>query len=573
MKKKVMILLSALLSMSLVTVGCSKQGGSATTNKPIQKQDLKKNVTEVIKATNPEKLPEQAKNRKDTLIVGTTAPEGKFNPIYASSVYDGYVNSLVFSALISADAQGNPIPDVAEKWEISPDGKTYTFYLKKGVKFSDGKELTAKDVAFTYTALCDPKYDGPRQDAVDALLGYEEYNKGNAKEVSGIKVIDDYTISFTLKKVKASAIWNFSYGILSKDYYGFEKGGFQKIKDLFGKPMGSGPYIFKQYKAGQEVDFERNPNYFKGEPKIPYVIMKATNSQTNIQELISGGIDADTVAANPENAQMIKSAGFLTQQLYPRNGYYYLGLNLRNDMFKDKRVRQALMYGLNRQGFNDAFYKGYGTNCNAPISPVSWAYTDELNKYEYNPEKAKKLLDEAGWKLGNDGYRYKDGKKFTIHWSTSTGSKYADTLIPIVKENWKDLGIEVIPEAMEFSTLASKVYDKLDFEMYNMGWSLSIDPDPSGIFDVSQIKPGGNNSVGWNNPEAQKLIEEGLATTDQAKRKEIYKKWLQIANDDLPYLFLSQYKDMFVVSSRVKNMNVTPYQDWTKNIYKVELAN
>ena len=159
MKGKVLGILSLAMSMTLLLSACGSSG-SVGANK-----DLK--ASEVLAAANPEKVPTAAKNRKDTIIIGFAAPEGKFNPIYTSSVDDSYVVGLVFEGLMSNDVQGNPIGKIAKKWEISKDNKTYTFHLNKGIKFSNGEELTAKDVEFTYTAMCDPKYDGSRSDAVE----------------------------------------------------------------------------------------------------------------------------------------------------------------------------------------------------------------------------------------------------------------------------------------------------------------------------------------------------------------------------------------------------------------------
>ncbi len=564
MKNKVVGFLCLAMSMTLLFSACGKSsiGGAG--------KDLK--ASEVLAAANPEKLPNTSKNRKDTLIIGFAAPEGKFNPIYSSSVDDTYVEKLIFDSLLINDEQGNPVKKVAEKWEISKDNKTYTFHLNKGIKFSNGEELTARDVEFTYTALCDPKYDGSRSDSVDKLLGYTEYNKGDAKTVEGIKVIDDYTISFTETEVKAPAlISDFTFGIMCKSYYNFQKGDTKKLKDLFLKPMGCGPYLFKEYKAGQEADFEKNPNYWDGEAKINKVILKVTTAQTNIQGLSAGEVDIDRIPAAPENIQMLKSAGFIQMQLYPENGYGYIGLNLKNEKFKDVKVRQALTYGLNRKGFIDARYKGYADVCNVPISKVSWAYTDDLNKYEYNPEKANQLLEEAGWLKKDDGFRYKDGKKFEIHWMTYQGSKYVEMLIPIVKENWKAIGIDVIPELMEFNTLCTKTFDEQKFEMYNMSWSLSIDPDPSGIFSSKQAELGGYNCGSWINPESDKLMNEALKTTDMKERKKLYAEWLKIVNEELPYIFMDQSKEMWAVSSRVKGISLSPYIKFYDQIAKAEL--
>jgi peptide/nickel transport system substrate-binding protein len=564
LKKKIAGFLSLAMSMTLLFSGCGEGGiGGAS-------KDLK--ASEVLVATNPEKLPATAANRKDTIIIGFGAPEGKFNPIYSSSVDDSYVTDLVFDGLMTNDVQGNPVGKVAKKWEISEDNKTYTFTLNKGIKFSNGEELTAKDVEFTFTAICDPKYDGARVDAVDKLVGYKEYHEGDAKTVQGIKVIDDYTISFTITDVKAPAlISDYGYGIMCKSYYGFEKGGIDKLKDLFLKPIGAGPYLFKGYKAGQEASFEKNPDYWKGAAKINKVILRVTNAQTNIQALSAGEVDIDRIPAAPENIQMLQTAGFIDMQLYPDNGYGYIGLNLKDEKLKDVKVRQALTYGLNRKGFIDARYKGYAEICNAPVSQVSWAYTEDITKYDYNPEKANQLLEEAGWVKKDDGFRYKDGKKFEIHWMTYQGSKYVEMLIPIVKENWKAIGIDVIPELMEFNTLCTKVYDEQKFEMYNMSWQLSIDPDPSGIFSAKQAELGGYNPGSWINAESEKLMADALKITDQKERKKLYQAWLKIFTEEVPYVLLDQSKQMWAVSSRVKGISFSPYINFNYQIAEAEL--
>ena len=205
------------------------------------------------------------------------------------------------------------------------------------------------------------------------------------------------------------------------------------------------------------------------------------------------------------------------------------------------------------------------------MSQASWAYTDDINKYEYNPEKANQLLEEAGWIKKDDGFRYKDGKKFEIHFMTYKGSKYVEMLIPIVKENWKSIGIDVIPKLMEFNTLCTKVYDEQKFEMYNMSWSLSIDPDPSGIFSAKQAELGGYNSGSWINAESEKLMANALNTTNMKKRKKLYKSWLKLFAQEVPYVLLDQSKTIWAVSSRVKGISFSPYIDFTYQIAEAEL--
>lgn len=577
MKRKLVILLTAGLAASMLFVACgggannATEGNSNGSESGGTTKDLSK--PERIEASNPSALPDAAKNRTDTLIVGTTDPKGEFVPIYSSTLYDSWVNNLIFDGLISNNEKGEPVPNVAESYEVSEDGKTYTFKLNKGIKFTNGQELTAKDVAFTFTSICDPGYDGPRMDAVNNLVGYEEYNKGDAKSVEGIKIIDDYTISFTNKNVDAAGIWNFSYGIMPESVYGFEKGNFQAVKDKLLEPVGSGAYKFVHFKPGQEVKFEKNPDYWKGEPKIPYVVMKVTNAQTLLQELMAGTVDIDRVGAKPENIDPLKQAGFLNLDLYMQNGYGYMGLNYGSDKVKDPKVRQALLYGLNREGFMQSYYQGYGQVYNSHILPTSWAYNPDVPKYEYNPEKANQLLDEAGWKDTNgNGVRDKDGVELELQWLTYTGSKYVDALIPIVQQSWEQIGVKVTPELMEFGTMMDKV-DSREYDIFNGAWNLSIDPDPSGIFAISQDVPGGFNNIGWRNEEADKLLKEGKGTTNQEERKKAYAEWQLKFSEDVPYILLGNAQEMFASNSRVKGYNPSTYIDWTHDIYKLELDN
>ncbi|NGU66839.1 ABC transporter substrate-binding protein [Clostridium perfringens] len=577
MKRKLVALLTAGLATSMLFVACgggannTAQGNGNGSESGGTTKDLSK--PERIEASNPSALPDVAKNRTDTLIVGTTDPKGEFVPIYSSTTFDGWVNNLIFDGLITNNEKGEPVPNVAESYEISEDGKTYTFKLNKGIKFTNGQELTAKDVAFTFTSICDPSYDGPRMDAVSNLVGYEEYNKGDAKSVEGIKVIDDHTISFTNKNTDAAGIWNFSYGIMPESVYGFEKGNFQAVKDKLLQPVGSGAYKFVHFKPGQEVKFEKNADYWKGEPKIPYVVMKVTNGQTLLQELMAGTVDIDRVGAKPENIDPLKQAGFLNMDFYMQNGYGFMGMNYGSDKVKDPKVRQALLYGLNREGFMQSYYQGYGQVYNSHILPTSWAYNPDVPKYEYNPEKAKELLDEAGWKDTNgNGIRDKDGVELELQWLTYTDSKYVDALIPIVQQSWEQIGVKVTPELMEFGTMVDKV-DKREYDVFNMAWNLSIDPDPSGIFAISQDVPGGFNNIGWRNEEADKLLKEGKGTTNQEERKKAYDEWQLKFSEDVPYILLGNAQEMFASSARVKGYNPSTYIDWTHDIYKLELDN
>jgi peptide/nickel transport system substrate-binding protein len=576
MNKRIINFILSIIIMSVGLTGCNNINNKIKENKTKKfRGNVKEEVTSyerIIKAKDPDSIPNEAKKRKDTLVVGINSPTGKFNPIYSNSIYDNWVCDLVFDGLIKNDEQGKPVGNLAEEWSISEDGKVYYFKLRDNLKFSDGTELTADDVAFTFTALCDPSYTGIYTSSFVNLKGYKEYINGEASQVSGIRVQDKNSISFIFDETRAPLIYDFSIGILSKKYYEFRKDGIEALNERLLKPIGSGPYVFVDFKPGEEIILERNESYWDVTPQIPYILMKITENNSNIKDLINGDIDINRVAAVPNNVKLLEDSGFLDLHIYDNNGFQYIGLNLRKNKFKDKKVRQALLYALDRETFINSYYGSYGSAFNAPFFKASWAYPIDLNEYEYNVEKAAKLLEEAGWLLKEDGWRYnKEGKRFTINWYTYDNNKYVEVLVPQLKKNWKAVGIEVVEEFMTFNELVENVYEKRDFDMYNMSWSLCEDPDPSPIFSYSEDTTGGYNAVGWRNEESEELIFEGLKEMNADKRKTIYEKWGKLANEELPYLYINQNKELYAVNSRVKNLKLSPYLDWTANICRLKL--
>lgn len=570
-KKLLSFMLIIALAATVVLTGCSNEPApevSKGENQPAQEQQEEKKEPE--KPAEPEN---PAMSRGNVLTFGESSLDGIFNTILSDNVYDSYVCRLMFRGLVTNNKAGEPTPDVAEKWEISEDGKTYTFFLRKGIKFHDGEELTAEDVEFTFYTIAHPDYDGPRWSAMKDVIGAEEYRDGEAEAIEGVKVIDEYTISFTIKEVNAGKFGSgdFGYGILAKHYYEFDK--YSEFLSLNQNPLGNGPFKFVRYVVGQYVEVEAFDDYFKGRPKLDGVLFKIVPTETKAAEIQTGIIDVAQLTANPEEIEIATETDLADIQQYVGNGYTYVGFNLRLDKFKDKRVRQALMYGLNREAFIATQYQGFARPCNTAVSPVSWAYTDKINEYKFDTEKAKKLLEEAGWiDRDDDGWvENEKGEELEILWTAYNDVEWPQKLIAVAKENWKEIGVKLDAELMEFNAVADKVYDERDFEIYNMGWSLAIDPDPTGIFDKASDTPGGFNSVGFNNAEAEEIFAKGQKEMDPAKRKELYQRWAEIANEELPYLFVAYRDEVFGVNKRVKNLNITPYEDWTYYIHEVEV--
>lgn len=567
MKKKMISVLTLALTGMLVLGGCKKVETPPTTAPETGSSSA---VEGYIKAEDPSKNP--IKERKDTLVIGIDAPEEVFNPLYAESAYDAYITNTMFEGLLTVDGKGMPIEALVEKYSVSDDGLSYTFTLKDGLKFSDGSPLTTEDVAFTYTVGSDPTYDGPL-DFVNStrIKGAKAYKEGTSSTIEGIKVIDEKNIEFTLEEVNADALYDFTAGILSKAYYGkdYKQGNLDYIKGFHKTPLGAGQYSLVKTVAGQEVDLVANENYHLGKPNIPNLIYKVTSQETRMQLLQTGEVDMDMVTVSKDNVQALKDAQFIDLHIFPTNGYGYIGFNFANPKFQDQKVRQALAYGLNRAEVVEAVYAGgFADVINVPQSKVSWSYYKGDNDYEYNKDKAIELLEEAGWKVGSDGIREKDGVKLEVKFTASTPNAVNDALIPIAQANYKEIGVKFDVEQMDFNAVREKVNNG-SVEMYFMAWGLTPSPDSTNIFGTN----GSQNRTAYSNPKVDELLAAGLKETDIEKRKEIYKELYQVINEDLPYIFVYQRRDMWAVNSRVKGFEneITPYKDFWQSLYKLTL--
>ncbi len=511
-------------------------------------------LTQLFTAPDLGKLPDSAKNRADTIIVGLTDPSGAFTPYFHQSGYDGNVSSLLYAPLVTVDENGLPQPSIAESWDVSDDQLTYTFYLIKDTKFSDGSPLTAEDVAFTWTLLHDKTYDGDSQIPALKIKGGEAYKAGTAAGIEGIRIIDPQTVSATLEQPNATALLTLGSDILSKAYYGkdYQFGQLEYIKTLHENPLGNGPYKLEKFIPGQEVRFIANENYFKGKAKTERFIYKTTQGDA-WQFLETGELDFASFSATQDNIERLKSLGFVNILPYTPSTYGYLQVNLEHSQLKDKKVRQAIAYGLDRQSIYVDANQGAFSIANIPSSPISWSYTEEgINTYPFDTEKAKQLLDEAGWTPGSDGIRQKDGQKLTLHY---LGSKSAQTdiFIAVAKENFEAIGVDFQPEVFaDFNALVSKV-EGGDYDLAAFSTPMLTDPSDGLLqFVNGEIK-------GYDSPKFKELFDKGMATSDFEERKAIYKELYQLVNDELPVIFTNYRKTVYAYNGRIENLSMSPF--------------
>ena len=504
------------------------------------------------------------------------APDGRFTPITSDTVHCALINSLIFDGLISNNEAGEPIPWAAT-WEVSDDHLTYTFTLMDGVMFSDGVPMTSADVAFTYTTIAHPDYDGPRFYAVSPMVGAVAFREGEADTFEGIEIVDERTISFTFYEASPVNIWSFGYGIMPEHHYAFED--WNDFLDLEREPLGSGRFIFEEFRPMEFVRLARNDNHWNPD-RMPYldgILMMDIARDVALDALAAGQIDGSQITASLDNYNELQAMAGVDAVIFLGNGYQYMEFNTLRPTLADHRVRQALMYALDREVFLEATLGPLGMMGMAPISPVSWAFPEgggDLNPYAFNMERAVELMEEAGWEMGPDGVRVNaDGVRMELVWPVYTEVPWPGLLAELAFDSWGELGVELTIDLMDFNTvreLTGLPPGEKDFCVYVMGFSLAIDPDPSGtMFDADAFVEGGFNNNGFRHEGAQELLARGRASTDQAERTEIYIEFAQLMNYYLPTVILAYRYDMFGVSSNVVGFNVSAYQDWASVMHYV----
>lgn len=532
--------------------------------------------TMYLNGSKPETLPFNVKNRKDTLIVGIFAPNAVFNPLLEESGYDADVNDAIWTPLLEVGYDGTIIDGIANMPEVSDDGKKYTFTLKDGVKWQDGTPITSRDVEFTFNILMDKTYTGRFERENLDVVGWKEYRDGTSNSISGFEIIDDNKFSIVLNSANGKSINYFNVDLLAKHIYGTEyvQGNAKDIEKYNKTPFGNGPYKFVSYRDGEEVVLKANEHYYKGKAKIENLIFRVVNETNQLLLLQNGDIDIirQSMAVTDENLQLLDQIGFVNAAITESLGYGYIAINHKEPILQDLNVRKALVYGLDRKSVVEASFGRQANVIDIPQSTVSWAYPKDENftKYNFDPEKAKALLEESGWKVGSNGIREKDGVKLSLKFLASSPNSVNDVLVPIMISNYKDIGIELKAEQMEFRTLIDKQSEakegKFSYHLAFLAWALTPDPDASTVFGTD----GSSNKVQYSNPKVDDLSKRALNEFDRNKRAEIYSELYKEISNDLPYIFLYQRKNMDVYLSRVKGVEgATPYRTFIKDLEKV----
>lgn len=481
----------------------------------------------------------------DAIVVGSIGDASNLIPLLASDTPSFEIAGYVYNGLVKYDKDLNLVGDLAESWDISKDGLTITFHLRKGIKWHDGVEFTSADVLYTYRVTIDPK----------TPTAYSE----DFKQVKSAEAPDRYTFRVTYGKPFAPALASWGMNILPAHLL---EGKDITKSELARKPVGTGPYRFKEWVAGQKIVLEAYKDYFEGEPYIGrYVYRVIPDNSTMYMELKAGGLDM--MGLTPVQYQrQTDTPDFkarFNKYRYPASAYTYLGYNLRNPMFADKRVRQAITSAINKDEIIHGVLFGMGQVAHGPYKPGTWACNPHMKDFDYNPARAKQLLAEAGWRqVNSDGVLVKDGKPFTFTILTNQGNDQRLKTAQIIQRRLKNVGIDVKIRVLEFASLLTNFIDKGNFDALIMGWTISQDPDIFDVWHSSKTGPKELNFIGFKNKEVDRLIEEGRSTFDVEKRKRCYYRIQEILVDEQPYTFLYVPDSLPVVSSRFRGIEPAP---------------
>lgn len=423
------------------------------------------------------------------------------------------------------------------------------FRLRPGVKFHDGADVTARDVQFTYAAIMDPKNLSPR--AAD----YEP--------VKTVQVVDPLTVRVVYKRLYAPAVGTWTMGLLPEHRLnearlreealrtGRDPSAFTLRQSEFNRrPIGCGPFVFREWKSDQHITLERFDGYWEGAPNYRrYLYRIIPDPLTQEMEFYAGTIDA--YAVQPYQVARLSRDPRFQHFSGTSYAYAYIGYNLRRPPFDDPRVRRALSMAVNVDSIIDFVLYQQGERTTGPFLKQTEYYDRRVAAVPYDPEGAVKLLAEAGWRRQPDGRLAKDGRPLRFTLITNSGNDLRKSVLAIAQDAWKQIGIEVRTDLVEWSVFIKERINKLDFDAVVLGWSMGVDPDLYQIWHSSQTGPHQLNFAGYRNPAADDLIIRIRQEYDFDRRVALCHRLHAIIAQDQPYTFLYAGKWTAVLDQRI----------------------
>ncbi|WP_379156001.1 oligopeptide ABC transporter substrate-binding protein [Paenibacillus sp. sgz5001063] len=508
-----------------------------------------------------------------TITYGYSSPfQGLFDPAFYEGEDDSQVLEFITEPMFKLNDDLTTVPGIAS-WQESEDHTVFTFKIKAGIHWHNGDELTVEDWKFALETIASPEYSGSRYYSVEMIKGVEAYHKGEAKAISGIKVIDPYTLRITMNGVRVNALDNlWSYPMNKKVFSGIAVKDMPDSDPVRKHPVGIGPFEVTNIKPGELVEMKRFDDYYQGKALLDGVQYKVFDDKEILNLLYENQVD---MASVPRDAYAsLKGLDQVEVLESPELSYEYIGFKLgywdqenqhivmNNPKFADKRLRQAMYYALDRKGIIDQYSYGLGNLIETPVPSTSWAKIPDadINTYAYNPDTAKALLDEAGY-VDRDGDGMREdpkGNTFVINYDAMTGTTTAEARTQAILQNWREVGLDVrlnggrLKELNEFYEAVEN--DDPSVELFNGVWGLASDPDPSGLWRATDLW----NYTRYSSKRSEDLIREGVGikSYDKEHRKQVYYEWQKLINEEVPMIFFAERTNITAVNKRLQNVRV-----------------
>ena len=475
------------------------------------------------------------------------------DPRFSADAQAQFIDGLIFSSLVAHDENMNIVPDAAQSWEM-PNPLTFVFHLRPGLKFHDGRPLTSSDVKYTFDTILS---------GVPSPTGLVQSTKRSSfEDISSVNSPDPLTVIFHLKEPRASFLWDMArpaIGIVPKG----------SATDIRLHPVGSGPFRFVSMTTDEEVDLDRNPDYYgytngspavaaDGKPVEHVRFRVVPDAVVRALELRKGSADIGGVnSLIPDMVVALKKDKNIAVDDEPGTALVYIALNFSDPILAHREVRQALDYATDRASIIRYLLHGQARIAWGVLPPNSWANNPNLHPRPYDPARAEQMLDAAGFRRGPDGVRF--------HLTLKTSTDEAPRLLgETLADEWKKVGVALTLQPLESATFFSDI-NHGSFQMYTLRW-LGGNNDPSFfqfVFSSAHMPPNGYNRGHYSNPEVDTLITQASTEMDREKQKAIDWKIQEILYDDEPYLNL-WFNDTVCVyrSDRVMNVNLDPTGDY-----------
>ncbi len=481
----------------------------------------------------------------DTFIEASIGDASTLLPVLASDSASSSISGLVYNGLVRYDKNLKIESELAESWEVSEDNLTITFKLRQDVKWHDGEPFTADDVLFTYQLYIDP----------ETPTAYAE----SFKQVEKAEILDPYTFRVRYAEPYAPALISWGTPVHPKHLL---EGQDVTKSPLARKPVGTGPFKLVEWQGGEKIVLEANPDYYEGQPYIKRVVYRIIpDLSTQFLELQTGSLDYMGLSPLQFDRQTDTPAfkRLYNKYRYLNFGYTYLGYNLRRPLFQDKRVRQAFSYAINKKEIVDGVLIGYGAAATGPYKPDTWVYNPAVPRYDYNPEKAKGLLADAGWIDGDgDGILEKDGQKLSFTIVTNQGNDLRSKAGEIIQRRFRQVGADVQLRVIEWATFLKEFINPGNFDATILGWTGGPEPDQYNIWHSSKTGPRQLNFIAYKNAEVDELLEKGRRVFDPDQRKAYYDRFQEILAEEQPYTFLYVPEALPAVSKRFRGVEPAP---------------